>query len=73
MSKIPEITKIIKGAMARNGYNISNLSEVTGIPYQTIRLQRFRDPGSWRFYEWGALKKHISFTPEELKMIEEKI
>ena len=71
--KNPGITDIIKGAMSREGYNMKTLSEATGIKYDTLRLYRFPDPGSWRFYEWGALKRKIAFTPEELRMIEEQI
>lgn len=73
MKKLPEITNIIKGAMVRSGLNTKSLSAATGIPYQTLRLTRFRDPGSWRFYEWRSLKRHINFTPEEIRMIEENI
>ena len=73
MSKKPNITDIIKGAMSRSGYNMKSLSEATGINYDTLRLNRFPDPGSWRFFEWGSLKRKITFTPEEIRMIEEQI
>lgn len=67
--KIPRITAIIKGAMARNGYTAKDLARETGISYATLMQQRFRDPGGWRFYEFGALKRHLSFMPEELEEI----
>ena len=67
---IPRITRIIKGAMARSGLNAKELAQEIGIPYSTLMQERFKKPGSWRFYEFGAVKRHISITPEELKEID---
>lgn len=71
MKKYPQITNIILGAMARNGYTAKELSEVTGLPYATLMTQRFNDPGSWRFYEFGAVQRHIQFLPDEIEMIKD--
>ena len=66
----PLITRIIKGAMARAGITALDLASMTGIPYSTMMHVRFKNPGSWCFYEFGAVKRHIRFSPEELMQIE---
>lgn len=69
----PYITNIIKGAMAREGLTAKDISAATGIPYATLMQQRFPHPGSWRLYEFGALKRHLSFMPEEMHEITEAL
>ena len=72
MKKYPKITNCIRGAVRKNGYSDKEFSELIGMPYQTLQI-RWRDPGSWRFYEWGAVKRRISFTADDLKEISEAI
>ena len=67
---VPQITRIIQGAIERNGYSAREIADMIGLPYSTLIQQRFRDPGTWRFFEWGGLLRHIQFYPEELTMIE---
>ncbi len=73
MKKYPRITNIIRGALNRDSLSARDLAKLTGIPYQTLMIQRFNDPGSWRFHEWGAVLRHVDFLPEELKEIEKEI
>ena len=73
MRKIPKITSIIKGAMTRSGLNAKELAQESGIPYATLMQQRFPYPGSWRFYEFGAIKRIINFTPEEINEINQEM
>ena len=70
--KTPRITAIIKGAIARAGTSAKALARDTGIPYQTLRY-RFKNPSTWRFYEWGAILRHIEFTDEELSEIRKEV
>lgn len=70
--KAPRITAIIKGAIARAGTSGKALARDTGIPYQTLRY-RFKNPSTWRFYEWGAVLRHIEFTEEELAEIRKEV
>ena len=67
-----EITDIIRGAIKRNGLTGIKLAEIIGMPYQTL-LYRFRNPGTWKFYEWGSVLRHIRFLPDELQAIQEAI
>ena len=70
--KISKLTSIIKGATARNNMTAAEVSRVTGIPYQTL-VYRYRNPSTWRFYEWGAVLRHVSFTDEELNEIRKEV
>ena len=70
--KTPRITAIIKGAIARAGTSGKTLARDTGIPYQTLRY-RFKNPSTWRFYEWGAVLRHIEFTDYELSEIRKEV
>lgn len=70
--KTPKLTSIIKSAAARLDMSIKALSRETGIPYQTLRY-RFKNPSTWRFYEWGAVLKHVEFTEDELKEIRKEV
>lgn len=66
------ITNIIRGALARNDMTAKDLAQQTGIPYQTL-MYRYRNPSSWRFYEWGAVLRHVEFTEEELQIIRKEV
>ena len=70
--KTPKITSIIKGAAARSDLTSKALARETGIPYQTLRY-RFKNPTSWRFYEWGAILRHVEFSEEELNNIRAEV
>lgn len=70
--KTPKLTAIIKGAIARNGLSSKALSRETGIPYPTLRY-RYKNPSTWRFYEWGAISRNVDFTKEELNEIREVV
>ncbi len=70
--KTPKITSIIKGAAARSDLTNKALARETGIPYQTLRY-RFKNPTSWRFYEWGAILRHVEFSEEELNDIRTEV
>ena len=70
--KISKLTSIIKGATARNNMTAAEVSRVTGIPYQTL-VYRYRNPSTWRFYEWGAVLRHVEFTEEELQIIRKEV
>lgn len=69
MKARPAITKIIQGAIGRMGMTMKDVSQAMGLPYNTM-LYRFNDPGTWRFYEFGALMRHVDFEDNELAMIE---
>lgn len=70
--KTPKLTSIIKGAASRAELSSKALAKETGIPYQTLRY-RYKNPSTWRFYEWGAVLRHIEFTEEELKDIRKEV
>lgn len=70
--KTPKITSIIKGAAARSDLTSKALARETGIPYQTLRY-RFKNPTSWRFYEWRAILRHVEFSEEELNNIRAEV
>ena len=70
--KTPKLTSIIKGAAARCDMTAAEVSRVTGIPYQTLNY-RYRNPSTWRFYEWGAVLRHVEFTPEEFNEIRKEV
>lgn len=70
--KTPRITSILKGAAARADLSSKGLSKEMGIPYQTLRY-RFKNPSTWRFYEWGSLLKHLPLTEEELTEIRKEV
>lgn len=63
--KIPHITSIIKGAVARENLNSKTLSKMTGIPYATLQ-KRYRDPSAWRLYEIGAVMQAVNFKDSEI-------
>lgn len=71
--RTPQITKIIRGAVARSGLTMRQLAKLTGISYQTIMQLRLPDPGSWRFCEWGAVRRYVEFTAEELEQIGKEV
>lgn len=66
--KTPLITRIIKGAVARCEMSALDVAKETGIPYQTL-MYRYKNPGTWRLYEWGSLMRHVSFEEDELNQI----
>lgn len=70
--KTPKITSILKGAAARADLSSKALARETGIPYQTLRY-RFKNPKTWKFYEWGSVLKHLSFMDEELAEIRKEL
>ena len=72
MSKYPAITNTLRGAIKREGYTDKEFASDIGIPYQTLQI-RWRDPGSWRFYEWGAVLRRVKFFPEELETIRKEV
>ena len=63
------ITRIIKGALARNDMTAKDLAQATGIPYATIMQTRFPDPMSWKFCEIRAVFRVVKFFPDEIKAI----
>ena len=70
--KTPKITTILKGAAGRAEISSKKLSQEMGIPYQTLRY-RFKNPSTWRFYEWGNLLNHLPLTEEELTEIRKEV
>jgi hypothetical protein len=68
----PQMTKCIRGAIRRNGLTDTTFAKEMGMSYNTLQL-RWRDPGSWRLFEWGTMKRHISFLPDEEKLLEKEI
>ena len=69
----PRITNIIRGALARNDMTAKDLSERTGIPYQTLMQLRFPDPMSWKFCEIRAVFRVVEFFPDEKKAIGKEV
>lgn len=72
MKKYSKLTNTIRGAVKREGFSYKEFSQLIGMPEQTL-LYRFRNPGTWRFYEWGAVLRHIPFKQEELQDIEREL
>lgn len=70
--KTPKLTSIIKQAAARSDLSSKALARETGIPYQTLRY-RYKNPSTWRFYEWGAVLRHVDFTESELSDIRKEV
>lgn len=70
--KSKTITNIIKGAAARAELTSKALARETGIPYQTLRY-RYKNPTSWKFYEWGAVLNVVPFMEEELLEIRKEL
>lgn len=70
--KSKTITNIIKGAAARAELTSKALAKKTGIPYQTLRY-RYKNPTSWKFYEWGAVLNVVPFMEEELLEIRKEL
>lgn len=70
--KTPKLTNIIKTAAARAELSSKALARETGIPYQTLRY-RYKNPSTWRFYEWGAVLRHVEFTDDELSDIRKEV
>lgn len=70
--KTPKITSILKGAAARADLSSIKLSKTIGMPYQTLRY-RFKNPMTWKFYEWRMLLKHLPLTDEELLEIRKEV
>ena len=70
--KAPLITRIIKTAATRCEMSAVDVAKQTGIPYQTL-MYRYRNPSTWRFYEWGAVLRHVEFTEEELQIIRKEV
>ncbi len=70
--KTPKLTNIIKTASARAELSSKALARETGIPYQTLRY-RYKNPSTWRFYEWGAVLRHVEFTDDELSDIRKEV
>lgn len=70
--KSKTITNIIKGAVKRAELNSKALARKTGIPYQTLRY-RYKNPTSWKFYEWGAVLNVVPFMDEELLEIRKEL
>ena len=69
MKKKPEITNIIKGAVARAGYSMRSLCNETGLSYSTVAHNRLNDPGGWTFREFGAITRLVHFNNEEMTQI----
>lgn len=72
MSRFPKITNIIRGAIKRMDMTDKEFSNMTGIKYPTLQ-DRWRDPGSWRMYEWGSVLRNVTFMDEELKELNKEI
>jgi len=70
--KSKTITNIIKGAVKRAELTSKALARETGIPYQTLRY-RYKNPTSWKFYEWGAVLNVVPFMEEELLEIRKEL
>lgn len=70
--KSKTITNIIKGAAERAELTSKALAKKTGIPYQTLRY-RYKNPTSWKFYEWGAVLNVVPFMEEELLEIRKEL
>ena len=66
------ITAILKGAIKRSGYNGKSFSKVIGMKYPTL-IYRYKHPSTWKFYEWGAVLRHLHFYDDELKEIRKEI
>lgn len=66
MKKYPELTNIIRGAIKRMDMTDREFSKKAGIKYPTLQ-DRWRDPGSWRMYEWGSILRNLTFGDDELK------
>ena len=66
------IAAIIKGATTRDGNNLTILSRLTGIPYQTL-VYRLKHPETLRFGEWGTIQRNVSFLPDELEIIRKEV
>lgn len=47
-------------------------SKTIRIPYQTLRY-RYKNPTSWKFYEWGAVLNVVPFMDEELLKIRKEL
>lgn len=70
--KSKTITNIIKGVVKRAELTSKALARETGIPYQTLRY-RYKNPTSWKFYEWGAVLRRVKFFPKELETIRKEV
>ena len=66
------ITATLKGAISRAGISGSRLSKLSGMPYATL-VYRYKHPATWRFCEWAAITKHITFNESELETIRKEI
>ena len=70
--KSAPLTRIIKATAVENGYSGKTLAKEIGLPYPTL-IYRYKYPETWRFCEFGALLRHITFTEEDLKRIEKEV
>ena len=67
-----KITSTLKGAISREGISGVKLSKLSGLPYATL-IYRYKHPSTWRFCEWAAITKHISFNESELETLRKEI
>lgn len=70
--KSPKLTNTIKGAIKREGYSGLSFSKMIGLPYRTL-VYRFKNPATWRFCEWGAVERCVTFNDSEREIIRKEI
>ena len=70
--KTPPLTATIRGAIKRNGYTGMEFSNMIGLPYATLNY-RYKHPATWRFCEWGAVLRHLTFNESEEKTIRKEM
>lgn len=66
------LTSTLKGAIARAGYSGIGFAELIGIPYATLNY-RYKNPATWRFCEWGAVERHLTFNENERETIRKEL
>ena len=70
--KTPALTATLKGAVKRSGFSGVTFARAIGIPYPTLNY-RYKNPDTWKFYEWAAVLRHIDFNEIELEEIRKEI
>ena len=70
--RTPALTATLKGAVKRSGFSGVTFARAIGIPYPTLNY-RYKNPDTWKFYEWGAVLRHLHFYDDELKDIRKEI
>ena len=66
------LTATLKGAISRAGYSGTAFAKLTGIPYPTL-VYRYKHPATWRFCEWGAVERHLTFNESERETIRKEL